>query len=181
MIQLLYHKVHLATTWQGDEMIWSLHPGQAGKAMFLSSCYHGRGCHNAAKITQRWSDGWACKDEWLQPTQLCDGLPAQTQSSEPVTACDSLWQLRDSWPGWQTPPAASPKSLRRVRPGEVAWQVMARHQMLTGAWCPVHWPGVISREDDLTLSKFEVCLFCLQCFWTYLKWRRGFVKLKFHF
>ena len=70
--------------------------------------YNGSGCHNAVKITQRWSTSRPGLQRWvgLQPAQLCDGLPAQTQSSEPVTAAWQLVTACDSWPGWQTPAAS---------------------------------------------------------------------------
>ena len=89
-----------------------------------SGRYHGSGCHNAAKIAQRWSASRAGLQRWvgLQPAQLCDGLPAQTQSSEPVTACDSCvtaaWQLAGVT---DTNSFSGRQSLRRVRPGQVAW------------------------------------------------------------
>ena len=153
---------------------------KSGQAMY--SWYHSRGCHNAVKITQRWSDGQACKDEWGHGcSQLCDGLPAQTQSSKPVTAWDSCVTAYDSLPGWQTP-AASSQSLRRVRPGEVAWPVQwpGRHRMLTWDWCSVtRGQYHLKRDDGVWLWACVKCACSVVlCFWTYLFMEERFCEIK---
>ena len=147
LLQLLYHKVHLATTWQGDEMIWSP----------VKPC--------TADIT--------AEDATMQLRSLRDGLmarPAKMSGAMAAASCvtdcphrhnqvnpwqlvTAAWQLRDSLPGWQTP-AASSQSLRRVRPGEVAWPV-TRHRIVTGAWCPLQWPGVSIISREMLVYDFE--------------------------
>ena len=112
-----------------------------------SGRYHGSGCNNAVKIAQGWSASRPGLQRWvgLQPAQLCDGLPAQTQSSEPVTACDSCvtaaWQLAGVT---DTNSFSGSQSLRRVRPGQVAWpRGLHRMVMVTRSGAP--WPGVSVR------------------------------------
>ena len=83
LLELLYHKVHLATTWQGDEMIWSP----------VKPC--------TADIT--------AEDATMQLRSLRDGLmarPAKMSGAMAAASCVTdcphrhnqvnPWQLRDS-------------------------------------------------------------------------------------
>ena len=146
-----------------------------------SGRYHGSGCHNAAKIAQRWSASRAGLQRWvgLQPAQLCDGLPAQTQSSEPVTACDSCvtaaWQLAGVT---DTNSFSGRQSLRRVRPGQVAWpRGLHRMVMVTRSGDQ----GSVSEQDlkceIQTFSWYMLCLLLPFLFCVHLREER-FCEIK---
>ena len=154
LLQLLYHKVHLATTWQGDEMIWSP----------VKPCTADITAEDATMQLRSLRDGLMARPAKMSGAMAaascvtdCPHRHNQVNPWQLVTACDSL-------PGWQTP-AASSQSLRRVRPGEVAWPV-TRHRMLTRVWCPVTRGQYHLKRDFgiMALSRCEVYLSCCVVF-----------------